>query len=155
MSREPTPTHSFALVVVRKGNRFLLVQERKHGHPWYLPAGRVDPGEDFVIAAQRETLEEAGIAIRLLGVLRVEYTPAIDFARLRVVFLGEPIDDTPPKSEADHDSLQARWVTLEDLADYELRGAEVRDLLAYVAGGAPVYPLSVLQPEMMPYGSTI
>ena len=39
---------------------------------WWLPGGRVDPGESFEKAALRETLEEAGIHVNLKGVLRVE-----------------------------------------------------------------------------------
>ncbi len=31
MSKKPIPTWFFVLVVVRRGNEFLLVQERKHG----------------------------------------------------------------------------------------------------------------------------
>ena len=41
MARTPIPTWCFAIVVVRRGDQFLLVQERSHGQPWYLPAGRV------------------------------------------------------------------------------------------------------------------
>ena len=55
MSRLPIPTWFFVLVVVRRGEQFLLVHERKHGQLWYLPAGRVEPGETFVEAAVRET----------------------------------------------------------------------------------------------------
>lgn len=71
MAREPIPTYCFALVVVRLGRRFLLVHERKHGQGWYLPAGRVEPGESFEAAALRETLEESGVPVVLEGVLRV------------------------------------------------------------------------------------
>ena len=42
MPREAIPTWFFAIVVVRRGDRFLLVHERKHGQLWYLPAGRVE-----------------------------------------------------------------------------------------------------------------
>ena len=51
-------THCFVLVVVRRADRFLLVQERKYDQRWYLPAGRVEPNETFFQAAARETLEE-------------------------------------------------------------------------------------------------
>ena len=47
MPREPIPTWCYALVVVRRGERFLLVHESSHGQLWYLPAGRVEPGETF------------------------------------------------------------------------------------------------------------
>jgi 8-oxo-dGTP pyrophosphatase MutT (NUDIX family) len=74
MPRDPIPTWYFALVVVRQGNRFLLVHERKHGQGWYLPAGRVESGETLTQAAVRETLEETGVPVVLDGVLRVEHS---------------------------------------------------------------------------------
>jgi len=148
MAGEPIPTWCFSLAIVRLGHRFLIVQERKHGQRWYLPAGRVEPGESFVDAAKRETLEEAGVPIAIDGVLRVEHTPHPDgTARSRVIFLAHPVDDRPPKSEPDRESLGARWVTLEELDQLDLRGDEVRDLFSRVASGAPVYPLSVLALE--------
>ena len=149
MSRTPIPTWYFALVVVRRANRFLMVHERKHGQLWYLPAGRVEAGETCVMAAVRETFEETGIAVRLVGILRVEHSPGPRAARLRVVFLAEPVDDTLPKSDPDDESLEAAWVTLEELDRYPLRGDEVRDIFAYVEAGGPIYPVSLLQQEGM------
>ena len=151
MAREPIPTWYFALVVVRRGDQFLIVHERNHGQLWYLPAGRVEPGETFVAAAYRETLEETGVPVRVVGILRVEHSPRPTNARLRVVLLAEPIDDTPPKSVPDEESLGAEWVSLAQLPNYPLRGEEVAALFAFVAAGGPVYPLSVLQAEGMPY----
>jgi 8-oxo-dGTP pyrophosphatase MutT (NUDIX family) len=151
MPREPIPTWCFALVVVRKGDRFLLVQESKYGEPWYLPAGRVEAGESFADAAVRETREEAGIPVRVTGVIRVEYSPSPAGSRLRVIFLAEPTDDTPPKTEPDDESLGAAWVGLDELAKYRLRGEEVTELFAFVAAGGTVYPVELLQAEGRPY----
>ena len=151
MSRDPIPTWYFAVVVVRRDDQFLLVQERKHGQLWYVPAGRVEPGESVASAAVRETLEEAGIEVRLTGVLRVEHTPLPGAARVRVIFLAEPAGETPPKSVPDAESLGAAWVSLDELRDYPLRGPEVEELLRYVAQSAPSYPLELLQPEGAPF----
>ena len=71
-ARVAIPTWRFAMVVVRLGRRFLVVHERKHERRWYLPAGRVEPGETIVAAAARETLEESGRRVVIEGVLRVE-----------------------------------------------------------------------------------
>ncbi|MFO0825836.1 MAG: NUDIX hydrolase [Gemmataceae bacterium] len=151
MPREPIPTWCFALVVVRRGDKFLLIHEVKHGQLWYLPAGRVEPGESFAAAAVRETQEEGGIPVRLMGILRVEHSP-LDFgSRMRVIFVAEPTDDTPPKSVSDSESLEAAWVSLEELSRYPLRGDETRDLFKYVADGGTIYPLEVLQPEGTPF----
>ena len=148
------PTVFIALAVVRLGHRFLVVHERKHGQGWYLPAGRVDPGETLVEAARRETLEEAGIEIRIDGILRIEHSPTVDFVRVRVIFVGHAIDDTLPKSMPDRHTLGAAWVTLAELADanrYPMRGDEVARLFSYVETGPPIYPLSLLTAEGAPY----
>jgi 8-oxo-dGTP pyrophosphatase MutT (NUDIX family) len=91
MPREPIPTWYFALVVVRLQHRFLLVHERKHGQNWYLPAGRVEPGESLVEAARRETLEESGVPVVIEGILRIEHTPFIRRdGSLESYFCGSP-----------------------------------------------------------------
>jgi phosphatase NudJ len=147
VAREPIPTWYFALVVVRKDDRFLLVHEREAGQLWYLPAGRAELGEALEAAACRETLEEAGIPIRLIGLLRLEHSPVSKGARVRALFLAEPIDSSAPKSLADAESLGAAWVSLADLPKYPLREPEVEQILRYLAEGGAVYPLSVLRPE--------
>ncbi len=141
---DATPSWFFVLVVVRLGRRFLLVHERKHGQGWYLPAGRVEHRESLVEAARRETLEESGVRVTLEGIVRVEHSPLPQATRVRVVFVARPSDDGPPKSTPDDHSLEARWVTLEELDQLPLRGDEVKTLLSSVANGAPVYPLTLL-----------
>ena len=145
MPRPPIPTWFYALVVVRRGEEFLVVQEPDQGQPWYLPAGRVEPGESLVQAAQRETLEEAGLPVVIDGVVRVEHTPRADgTARVRVVFSGHPADDRPPKCVADADSICAAWKRLSELRDLPLRSPEVLELFEHIARGGPVYPLELL-----------
>ena len=151
MARPPIPTWHLTAVVVRRKDRFVLVHESTHGQLWYLPAGAVEPGESFVEAARREALEEAGIPINLLGIIRVEHTPRADSARIRVVFLAEPAGETPLKSEADHESLGAVWVTLDELHRYPLRAPYVRDVLEFVAAGGPVHPVSMIEAEGQPF----
>jgi phosphatase NudJ len=147
MSRAAIPTWFFSLVVVRDGERFLVIREAKHGQNWYLPAGRVEPGETLADAAHRETMEEAGIHIVLEGVLKLQHTPAPDSARVRAIFLARPADETPPRATPNEHSLEARWVTLAELDELPLRGPEVRGLFEWVADGAPVYPLDVIGGE--------
>lgn len=150
MARDPIPTWCFALVVVRLGRRFLLVHEKKHGQLWYLPAGRVEPGESFEEGAIRETLEEAGVTIAIDGIIRIEHSPSRDGARMRVIFVAHPTDDRAPKSEPDDESLGAGWFTLDELAKLPLRGDEVRELFEYVDRGAPIYPIALLTREGTP-----
>jgi 8-oxo-dGTP pyrophosphatase MutT (NUDIX family) len=151
MAREPIPTWYFAAVVVRHGDRFLLVQERKHDNAWYLPAGRVEPGESIADAAVRETLEESGVKVRLTGILRVEHTPRSRSARLRVVFLAEPRGDIATKRKPDRESMGAEWVSLSELPKYRLRGPLVEEVIKYVADGGRCFPLEVLEAEGASY----
>lgn len=144
MSRTPIPTWYFAMVVVRRGHRFLLTQEQKYGSTWSLPGGRVEPGESLVQAAVREVLEETGVPIRIDGVLRIEHAATDTTARVRVLFTGTAIDDTAPKTTADEESLGAAWLTIDEIRTKPLRGAELRALLESVESGRQVFPLEVL-----------
>lgn len=151
MSRTASATWFFALVVVRMGDRFLLVHERKHGQTWYLPAGRVEPGEALADAAIRETLEETGVNVALEGVLRVEHNPGLEATRVRVFYVARPVGDPTPKQVADEHSLAARWVTLAEMRTLSLRGQEVLEIHSAVAAGAPVAPLALIAAEGAPW----
>ena len=146
--RGPIPTWYFALVVVRLGHRFLLTQEHKYGATWSIPGGRVEPGETLSEAAIREVLEETGVPVKLDGVLRVEHSPGEGSARIRVIFVGSPLDDTAPRTTPDDESLGAAYLTLEQIRELPLRGAELRVLLETVADGCQVFPLDLLGSEM-------
>jgi phosphatase NudJ len=157
MPRPPIPTYYFALVVVRRktarGEEFLLVHENKKDRGWYLPAGRVEPGEKITRAARRECLEETGVKIVIDGILRIEHEPREGDARCRVFFTGRPKDENAatPKSEPDSESLGAAWVTLDELPKYSLRADEVADVLRYVASGGEVVSPHILTPEGAPW----
>lgn len=152
MARDPIPTWFFVLVAVRLGHRWLLVHEAKHGQLWYLPAGRVEPGETFVAAAKRETLEEAGIQIDIQSVVRVEHSPRPDgTARTRIILLAHPADDTQPKRTPDQESIEARWFSLQEMAELPLRAAEVLELLTYLSRQPVIAPLTMLTEEGAPF----
>lgn len=148
------PTFNFAVIVVRHPDtgKYLAVDESRN-RGWWLPAGFVDPGENFVQAAHRETLEEAGVAITLRGILRVEHTTkGSSHARMRVIFFAEPSDpDQPPKSEPDDESNGAAWVTLEELQAMHkkrvLRGGELLEWAEYLNKGGVVFPMGILTEE--------
>ncbi len=74
-------------------------------------------------------------------------------ARMRVIYYAEPVDPGQKlKSVPDHESLEARWVTVEDLRDLAhqlpgLRGGELLDWAQYIEKGGSIAPLSFFVPE--------
>jgi ADP-ribose pyrophosphatase YjhB (NUDIX family) len=149
--RRGIETFCFVLVAVRSGRRLLLVREASHGQNWWLPAGRVEPGETFEDAAVRETAEEAGVQVRLDGLLRIERSLVEGGARLRVVFTAVQRDDAAPKAIADEHSLEARWFTADEIATLPLRGREPLAIARYLDDGGQVFPLSLLTVEQAAY----
>lgn len=58
-----------AAVILNDKNELLL--QEKHGEPWSLPAGMIEPGESPKEAVIREVIEETGLLIEPVKVLGV------------------------------------------------------------------------------------
>jgi len=161
----PNVLYPYALVVARRprDGRFLVVQEFASSGYW-LPGGRAENGEPLSEAAVRETIEEAGVRVKIKGVLRMEYhsNAARDdalrenasYARLRVLFYAEPVEgdeedeDSPSdacKTLPNYESVGAAWISLEELKHVRLRGSEPQKWFPYVAEGGTIFPLQVLK----------
>jgi 8-oxo-dGTP pyrophosphatase MutT (NUDIX family) len=72
MGKKRIPSGFFVFVVVEHEGHVLLIRERKHGQLWYAPAGGIEPGESIRAAAIRETMEEAGVQVEPLDVIRID-----------------------------------------------------------------------------------
>jgi len=138
----PAPFAAFAWAVCRRPDgRFLMVNEPagiSRGAPRYwLPAGRVDIGESLLVAAQRETLEEAGVTVRIIGVLRFMVRWAT--GTVRIIFLVEPeFPDAMPKSIPDWESVGALWVEAAEAQALDVddfRSPDPAELFPAVASG--------------------
>lgn len=96
-------------VLFDEEDRVLLVQEAKPEcrGKWYLPAGRMEPGESIVAAMRREVKEETGLECDPLTLLVLEERGP---AWIRFAFLARPTGGTlKTLAEADSESLQAAW----------------------------------------------
>lgn len=155
MARVRVPSHFFVFVIVEHcfhGERHvLLVREAKHGQHWYCPAGGMEPGETIAEGAVRETMEEAGVLVAPLGLLRVEQqwfpNPRGGNGESglsswwRFVLRARVVGDPTPKAFADEHSLEARWIRPNEIERLSLRHPEVTGLVDLALGGADAMPL--------------
>ena len=74
---------------------------------WDLPAGYLDPGESFEIAARRETAEETGLDVELLGLTGVHHSAPAN--AVTAVFRGRS-RDASAEVQLDFESSEHAWV---------------------------------------------
>jgi len=149
MSRSAIPSWYFVYCVVRHEGRFLFVHERDGS--WYLPAGRVEPGERFVAAAVREAFEEAGVTVEPTGILRIEHGAAHDHTRMRIFYAARPVDDPTPRTEWNGDTHGGAWLTLDEIRNRTVRSPEALWACEALDAGASVYPLRLMVREGAPW----
>nr|XP_027209633.1 8-oxo-dGDP phosphatase NUDT18-like [Penaeus vannamei] len=116
-----------AAVLVNSEGQVLMMQEAKSScaGQWYLPAGRMEPGESIVEAAKREVLEETGLEVDITTLLMVESASGSWF---RFVVTGSVTGgELKTPACADKESLQAKWV--ENLGELSLRGNDIYPLI--------------------------
>jgi ADP-ribose pyrophosphatase len=111
-----------------KSPRILLERQYRHAagdYLWELPAGRIDPGERELHAAQRELLEETGYtADRWRRILRFYASPGF-VAETMAVYLATGLHAGPAHPEAD-EVIYKRFVSLPAAVKMVLSGT-IRD----------------------------
>lgn len=116
-----------AAIVFNQKDELLMVQEAKSEctGTWYLPAGRVEPGEDLISAIKREVLEETGLIFEPITLISVESAKGTWF---RFTFTGEKVGGfLKTVSKADKESLQASWIG--NINQLNLRSRDILPLI--------------------------
>lgn len=143
----------FSLGVVRSPltGQFLLCHEPFGiGGGYWLPAGRVDCGETLTAACLREVHEEAGVSVRITGLL----TLTLHGTTVRAYFLAEPVPTDlehlrleeaaalPCKTLPDFESCGAVWATCKEVLELnpkkDFRGSEPVRWYPAVESGAAI-----------------
>jgi 8-oxo-dGTP diphosphatase len=128
----PSDVISIAVAVVEHEGR-VLIGKRPPGSAlagfWEFPGGKIRPGEEAEEAAQRECLEETGLAIRILAT-HSEVEQDYEHGRVRIRFLAAtPVD--PGREPAE----PFRWVAISQLARYKFPPANQDVIRRLVRGG--------------------
>nr|CAD7259559.1 unnamed protein product [Timema shepardi] len=122
-----TVTYIVVGILFNEADEVLMMQEAKSScaGKWYLPAGRMEPGEDIEEAVRREVLEETGLEMDPTTLLMMECASGTWF---RFVITGTVTGGTlkTPK-DADSESLQAKWV--KDLNELNLRASDIQGIV--------------------------
>lgn len=141
-----TPHVTVATVVEHEGN-YLMVEELSEGNLVYnQPAGHLDANETLEEAAVRETLEETGWHVELLGVVGIAlYTSALNNTTYnRTTFFAKALkrEESPA---LDDGIQQAIWLSYEEIKQQanKLRSPLVIRAIEQYQNGHR-YPLSLI-----------
>lgn len=119
-----TPHATVACVIEHEG-KYLMVEERDKttgAMVFSQPAGHLDEDESLRVAALRETLEETGWHVELLGVLSVALykAPSNGVTYHRTTFLAKPIG-LQANAVIDPDIHAVHWMDYEEIQTVSAR----------------------------------
>ena len=137
--------------VIRWQDRFLLVEERDHGHQVFnQPAGHLEAGENLIEAACREIREETGLTLHPDGWLGtyIYSSPYRKLTYLRFCFYCE-LTQAPGAhlpQDPDNDIIACHWLTEPEIRalGHKLRSPLVLECLEDYLQGVRL-PLSSLK----------
>ena len=103
-----------AAAAVDGAGRVCLLRQYRHaggGWLWEVPAGKLDPGEEALVTAQRELEEEAGLRARRWESLgSILTTPGFCDERIHL-YLARELEEVPAMP-GEHELLEVHWVAL-------------------------------------------
>ena len=122
--------------IIRKSDSFLFVRVDDEPH-WFLPGGRVEPGEGVCSAIVREIKEELN-AEAVLG----EFIGCIEHAwssgskdYYETGFFFTVAVTLPDQVMSNEARLEFQWISVDDFDVLDIRPSPVKRLLRFVAQG--------------------
>jgi 8-oxo-dGTP pyrophosphatase MutT (NUDIX family) len=129
----PDKIHLTVATIVAQNDRYLMVKEFESGKLVInQPAGHVEPGEDIIDAAIRETYEETGWHVDINGFIGVYTTisPVTGITYYRLAFTAEALS-LDEQAVIDTDIDEVVWLSSENIRqnNNQLRSELVIDCL--------------------------
>ncbi|XP_072269634.1 bis(5'-nucleosyl)-tetraphosphatase [asymmetrical] [Pyxicephalus adspersus] len=100
---------------------FLLLQTSYGIHHWTPPSGHVDPGEDDMTTALRETEEEAGLHanhFRVVDGFRKELNYKVNNKEKTVIYWLAELKDPAAQVKLSNEHQDFRWLPLKEACSY-------------------------------------
>ena len=113
-----------AIVAIDDQNRVCLLHQFRHaagGYVWELPAGKLEPDEPPELTAQRELIEEAGVAASTSRSLGISLSSPGVFTERIHLYLATNLTPAPDAREA-AEVFEVHWVDLETAVQRVLNG---------------------------------
>lgn len=127
-------------VIVRDGKVLILREAKTYDEGtnvgrYHFPGGRIEPGENFADALQREVMEETGLQVKLGRPIYVgEWRPVIKGVPHHIVamfIICEPTSNQAIKLSSEHDHYE--WIVPSERDSYDLMDPDDLVVDAYAA----------------------
>lgn len=120
----------------------ILLQRRRDTGQWALPMGKMEIGETPTQCAVRETREETGVEVRVVGLVGIYSDPAHIVAysdgevrqEYEVTLLAEPVGGTPA---ANDEASDVGWFAPPAIVALDVHPTMRRQIDDYLSGRAP------------------
>ena len=118
----PVPTLGVSGIVFNNQKQIVLI--RRNQPPakglWSIPGGKLEAGESLVEACRREIKEETGLDTEAKNIVAVVERRIEGFHYVIIDYLCRLVDEDNNQPVAQSDVSEARWVSPEDIGEYDL-----------------------------------
>ena len=147
----PNKIHLTVATIVVRQDQYLMVKEIDSGKLVInQPAGQVEPGEDIIDAAIRETYEETGWHVDINGFIGIysSTSPATGITYYRLAFTAKPLS-LDEQAVIDADIQEVVWLSAEKIRqnNNQLRSELVVDCLDDYEQGK-IFPLDIFRKRL-------
>ncbi|PLR70883.1 DNA mismatch repair protein MutT [Bacillus sp. UMB0728] len=122
-----------ASTAVLMDGRLLMIKEQKNeaGPTWNFPSGHVEPGEDIISAARRETKEETGLDIKIAESAGIfQFTSRTGHPILLFQFLAEFAGGS---IKLENGMTEYKWMTAQEILSMDDNGLREPGVIKQIA----------------------